>query len=83
MQEHKWLTVDEASLLCHEMGLNRTKKTIRSWARNNHVKSTKQTTQHGEMWVLDRQELTAKIKAEKEFAQCRPFRTGSYRYEPV
>jgi len=84
MQEHKWLTVDEAALLCTQMSLNRTKKTIRSWARNDHVKSTKQTTQHGEMWVLDRQELTAKIKAEKEFAeQHKQVQTGADLSEPV
>ena len=67
MNETKWLTVKEASLLAHEMGLNRTTKTIRTWARQGHVKATKQTTQNGEMWVLDKQELATKINAELEF----------------
>lgn len=94
MNETKWLTVDEASLLCFELGLNRTKKTIRSWARNDHVQSRKQTTQHGEMWILERGELIAKINSEKEFAaqqeQTRttpdpsePVRAGTNRSEPV
>lgn len=69
MNETIWLTVDEASLLCREMGLNRTKKTMRNWAKNKHLKERKQTTHHGEMWVLEKSELISKIKAELEFAQ--------------
>ncbi|MEP3422883.1 MAG: hypothetical protein ABJN35_14175 [Erythrobacter sp.] len=71
MTDTKWLTVDEASFLCKEMGLDRTKKTMRNWAKNDHVTARKQTTHHGEMWVLEKPELVAKIKAELEFARQR------------
>lgn len=69
MNEQKWLTVDEAALLCGQMGLNRTKKTMRNWAKHDHVTARKQTTHHGQMWVLEKSELISKIKAELEFAE--------------
>lgn len=95
---NKWLTVKEASLLCAEMGLNRTSKTIRSWARRGHVEATKQTTRNGEMWVLDKDELVTKIKAELEFKEqqeqvqtstnhnpntSEPVQTRADQFEPV
>ncbi len=98
MNETKWLTVKEASLLCAEMGLNRTSKTIRSWARRGHVEATKQTTRNGEMWVLDKDELVTKIKAELEFKEqqgqvqtsanhdpniSEPVQTRADQFEPV
>ena len=67
MAEIKLLTVKEASLLYTEMGLTRTTKPIRNWARQGHVEASKQTTQNGEMWVLGRDELVIKIKTELEF----------------
>ena len=98
MTKTKYLTVKEASLLCADMGLNRTTKTIRSWARQGHVKASKQTTQNGEMWVLDKDELITKIKAELEFKEqqeqvqtsvnhnlnpSEPVQTRADQFEPV
>ncbi len=80
------------------MGLNRTSKTIRSWARRGHVEATKQTTRNGEMWVLDKDELVTKIKAELEFKEqqeqvqtstnhdpntSEPVQTRADQFEPV
>lgn len=67
MKETKWLTVAEASLLCSEMGLERTPKTIRAWARNEHVAAQKKSTSNGEMWILDKASLETKIKTEIEY----------------
>lgn len=75
------MTVNEAALHCQNFGLSRTRKTVRSWAKNGHVMARKQTTAHGEMWVLEVEELTAKIKAELEFAE--QSRKGSEASEPV
>lgn len=91
MTETKWLTIAEASLLCSEMGLARTNKTIRSWCRKGDVLAEKQTTQNGDMWVLDKDSLTTKIKFELEVRdqkeQARtlsePVQTGSNPFEPV
>jgi len=69
MTETKWLTVAEASLLCSQMGLDRTTKTIRSWARSNHVTAQKKSTSTGEMWVLDRESLETKINTEIEYRE--------------
>jgi len=67
MTETKWLTIAEASRLCSEMGLERTPKTFRGWARKEHVIAQKKSTSSGEMWVLDRSSLETKIKTEIEY----------------
>ncbi len=83
-QTHEWITVDQAFLHCLEADLTRTKKTIRSWCRLEHVQSQKQTTPTGERWVIDKASLLVKIQAEKEmqqqFAQVLP---GSNPTEPL
>jgi len=84
MKETKWLTIAEASLLCSEMGLNRTSKTIRAWARKGHVEAQKKSTSTGEMWVLDRESLETKIKTEIEYRdQMAQVQTGANLSEPV
>lgn len=67
MTQTKWLTIAEASLLSSEMGLNRTSKTIRAWARSGHVEARKKSTTHGEMWILDKASLETKINTEIEY----------------
>ena len=84
MTQTKWLTVAEASLLCAEMGLERTSKTIRGWARKEHVIGQKKSTSTGEMWVLDRESLETKIKTEIEYRdQTAKVQTGANPSEPV
>ena len=53
--------------MANDMGLNRTTKTIRNWARNGHVEASKQSTAKGFKYVLDKGSLEAKIKEELEF----------------
>lgn len=80
----KWLTVDEAFLACQNAGLDRTKKTIRSWCRHEHVESLKQTTPTGERWMVESDSLKVKLRAELEFQQQqREVQTGSNPSEPV
>lgn len=91
MKETKWLTIAEASLLCSEMRLDRTHKTIRSWCRKGDVIAEKQTVQNGDMWVLDKDSLITKVNFEievrdqKEQARTmsEPVQTGSDQFEPV
>lgn len=83
MTEIKWLTVAEATLHSREMGLDRTPKTIRSWARNGHVLAKKQTTHTGEMWVLDQDSLITKIKSEIEFRDQQTAKQSNMASEPV
>lgn len=83
-----WLTVDQAFAACQAAGLDRTKKTIRSWARNEHVEAQKQTTPTGERWMVEETSLSVKIKAELEFqAQSQglsePVQTSVHPSEPV
>ena len=83
-QTPKWLTIDQAYLLCQEHELPRTKKTIRQWCRQNHVTGQKQTTQNGERWVLDEASLLVKIEAEKQMlASMMQVQTGSNPSEPL
>ena len=81
MDEHTrtWVSVDEAFVLCQQAGLNRTKKTIRTWARKDHVDAEKQITPTGEQWMLDSASLDVKIKAELEF-QARAEIGTNYRH---
>jgi len=83
-----WLTVDQAFLACQRAGLARTKKTIRSWARNEHVEGQKQTTPTGERWMVEETSLSVKIKAELEFqaqsqGSSEPVQTRANPSEPV
>ena len=83
-QTPKWLTIDQAYLLCQEHELPRTKKTIRQWCRQNHVTGQKQTTQNGERWVLDEASLLVKIEAEKQMlASMAQVQAGSNPSEPL
>ena len=80
----EWLTVDHAFLTCQQAGLDRTKKTIRSWARNEHVEAQKQTTPTGERWMVEKASLTVKIRAELEFQRPpEQVQTSAYASEPV
>lgn len=82
--ERKWITVDEAFMLCQEAGLDRTKKTIRSWCRHEHVEGRKQTTPNGERWMLEARSLEVKIRSELEFQrQSAPVQTSANQGEPV
>jgi len=84
MTETKWLTIAEASLLCSQMGLERTPKTIRGWARNEHVIAQKKSTSSGEKWILDKASLETKIKTEIEYRdQMKASKTRSDVSEPV
>lgn len=88
-----WVTVSEAILLCVGLGLERTPKTIRGWARNGHVEAQKKSTSNGEMWIIERASLETKIKTEIEYrdqvrAQAQtsldpsePVRTSTNSYE--
>lgn len=87
-QEHNhtrsWMTVDQAFASCQAAGLNRTKKTIRSWCRHEHVESQKQTTPTGERWMVEASSLEVKIRSELEFQQPNPeVQTGANPSEPV
>ena len=63
MTEQKWLTVKEASLLAHDMGLNRTDKTIRNWCRLGMVNANKKPTPTGNFkYLIQKSELEIKIK---------------------
>lgn len=66
-EPRQWLSVDEAFIECQAAGLNRTKKTIRSWCRNGHVDGQKQSTSTGERWMVEAVSLGVKIRAELEF----------------
>jgi len=84
MKETKWLTIAEASQLCSQMGLERTPKTIRGWARNEHVVAQKKSTSNGEMWILEKASLETKINTEIEYRdQTRASQTSSDVSEPV
>ncbi len=89
MNEHtqtsrEWLTVDEAFLACQQAGLDRTKKTIRSWARNEHLEAQKQTTPSGERWMVEKASLAVKIRAELEFQRPSELvQTRAHASEPV
>ena len=83
-----WLTVDQAFVACQQAGLDRTKKTIRSWARNEHVEARKQTTPTGERWMVEEASLSVKIRSELEFQvqsqnQSEPVQTRVHPSEPV
>ncbi len=83
-----WLTVDQAFAACQAAGLDRTKKTIRSWARNEHVEAQKQTTPTGERWMVEEASLSVKIRSELEFQtqsqnQSEPVQTGVNASEPA
>jgi len=68
MTEQKWVTVKEASLLAHDMGLNRTDKTIRNWCRLGMVSSSKKPTPKGNFkYLIQKNELEIKIKEELEY----------------
>lgn len=71
-QTRKWLTVDQAFAASQAAGLNRTKKTIRSWCRHEHVESQKQTTPTGERWMVEAASLDVKIQSELEFLRQTP-----------
>lgn len=84
MKETKWLTIAESSLLCSQMGLERTPKTIRGWAKNEHVIAQKKSTSNGEMWILDKPSLETKIKTEIEYRdQMKASQTITNKSEPV
>ena len=83
-EEREWVTVDEAFLACQEAGLDRTKKTIRSWCQRDHVECSKQTTLHGERWMIETASLQVKIRSELDLQrQNEPVRTGANPSEPV
>lgn len=67
MNKSNWLTVDEASLHCQQMGLNRSKKTMRRWAQHREVEAKKQTMQKGMRWLINQLSLETKIQEELEF----------------
>jgi len=67
MTETKWLTVKEASLLCFEMGLPRSTKSIRRWCQFENVEAQKRHVANTQKWFIDRNSLEIKIKEELEF----------------
>ena len=80
----EWLTVDQAYAACLDAGLDRTKKTIRQWCRQEHVDCQKQITPTGERWMIDKASLVTKIRLELEFQQTQEqVQTSAYPSEPV
>jgi len=69
MKEIKWLTVKEASLLCFEMGLPRSTKSIRRWCRFENIEAQKRHVANTQKWFIDRNSLEIKVKEELEFLQ--------------
>lgn len=67
MQLSKWLTIKRASLLCFEMGLPRSTKSIRRWCANRDIEAKKRPNGRTEQWFIDRESLEIKIKEELEF----------------
>ena len=67
MNSTTWLTVDQAALHCHRLGLNRSKKTMRRWAQHGEVEAKKQTMQKGMRWLISQSSLETKIQEELEF----------------
>lgn len=61
------LTVKEASILCYEMRLPRSTKSLRRWCAKDDVEAHKRQTSHGEKWFINRESLEIKIKEELEF----------------
>lgn len=83
-QPREWLTVDQAYSACLGAGLDRTKKTIRQWCRQEHVDCQKQTTPTGERWMIDKASLATKIRLELEFQQTQEqVQTSTHPSEPV
>ena len=67
MNETNWLTIKESSLLCLEMNLPRSTKSLRRWCAKEEVEAQKRQTSHGEKWFIERESLEIKIKEELEF----------------
>lgn len=80
----EWLTVDQAYAACLASGLDRTKKTIRQWCRQEHIDCQKQTTPTGERWMIEKASLATKIRLELEFQQTQEqVQTSTTTSEPV
>ncbi|MDB4020165.1 hypothetical protein N9491_06085 [Planktomarina temperata] len=80
----QWLTVDASYAACIDAGLDRTKKTIRQWCRQEHIDCQKQTTPTGERWMIEKTSLETKIRLELEFQrQFEQVQTSAYSSEPV
>jgi len=62
-----WLTVKEASILCIEMNLPRSTKSLRRWCAKEEVEAQKRKVANTEKWFIDRASLEIKIKEELEF----------------
>ena len=70
----QWLTVPQAAVLCAELGLPRTIKTIRRWAQRSaenpnqpEITAQKQDMDNGFRWIIERNSLDLKIAQEMEF----------------
>jgi len=69
MLEIKWLTIKEATLYCHKLGLPRSTKSLRRWCAKSEIEAQKRQTSTGEKWFIDRESLEIKIQEELEFLQ--------------
>ena len=79
----EWVSVDDAFLACQTAGLDRTKKTIRSWCRNEDVDAQKQTTPIGDRWMVEKKSLDVKISYELDFQRSSSgVQTSPNRFEP-
>ena len=67
MNETKWLTIKEATLHCHNLGLPRSTKSLRRWCAKSEIEAQKRQMAKGEKWFIERESLEIKIKEELEF----------------
>lgn len=67
MNNTQWLTIKEATLECHSLGLPRSSKSLRRWCSKEEVEAQKRKTSTGEKWFIDRVSLEIKVKEELEF----------------
>lgn len=84
--EQEWLDVTQAVVMCAEMGLVRTPKTIRKWAERSSglpdgdILSRKEDTRWGYRWMIEKASLARKVEEELEFKsanQPEPVRTSA------
>jgi len=67
MTETQWLTIKEATLHCHTLGLPRSAKSLRRWCAKFEVEAQKRQIGTGDKWFIDRESLEIKIQEELEF----------------
>lgn len=67
MNEANWLSVKEGSLICYELGLSRSPKSIRRWCASGDIEAEKRPNGKTDQWFINRESLEIKINEELEF----------------